>query len=49
MQTKIFQCNVRLDKKSRNRLKTLAEHYEITVAQVVRLLIKQEAERLGMT
>lgn len=48
MRVKVFDLHVRLDKKTRNRLKCLSEHYEVTVAEVVRLLIKQEAEKLDV-
>ena len=46
--TKDAEIKMRLDDTDRARLDALAEHYEISIAAVVRMLAKREVEHLGL-
>ena len=45
---RLAQLNVRLSPEEMERAKRLAEHYGVTPANVVRLLLKERARELGL-
>ena len=45
---RLAQLNVRLSPEEMERAKRLAEHYGVTPANVVRMLLKERARELGL-
>jgi predicted DNA-binding protein len=45
--TKDQNFKMRLDERDRERLETLAEHYSVPAASVVRILLKREADAIA--
>lgn len=45
---RLAQLNVRLSPEEMDRAKRLAEHYGVTPANVVRMLLKERARELGL-